>query len=239
MLDAVLADVEFIGDLDQPPLLDVLEHEAATFQFAQLTQRQLQAGAELLALALIDRRGVGDALEIFALAKLERAAAKAGIDQAQARHEGRQLAAAIAESNRGAFVDWCAAVGVAPAASAFFEAAVTGRRYRSSAPPTASLASTIGTRAAVAYRQALVEVCTAAALLGEPGPQSLGAAQLAAAAQLGAAASQRPSPGLAVGPAAMDETQRDFERHAPSILNDVLHRLSESSQRLLLSLIHI
>ena len=168
-----------------------------------------------------------------ALAKLERAAAKAGIDPAQARHEGRQLAAAIAESNRGAFVDWCAAVGVAPAASAFFEAAVTGRRYRSSATPTASLASTIGTRAAVAYRQALVEVCTAAALLGEPGPQSLGAAQLAAAAQLGAAASQRPSPGLAVGPAAMDETQRDFERHAPSILNDVLHRLSESSQRLL------
>ncbi|MGB7961681.1 MAG: AAA family ATPase [Propionicimonas sp.] len=170
-----------------------------------------------------------------ALTKLVRAAEKAGIDPAQAGAEGRQLAAAIAESNRGAFVDWSAAVGLPPAAAAFFEAAQKGRRYRSSATPTASQASASGSRAAAAYRQALVEVCTAAALLGETGPQSLGAAQLAAAAQRGATAPLRPSspmPG-ATGAMSLDESQRRFERHAPTILNDVLQRLSESSERLL------
>lgn len=170
-----------------------------------------------------------------ALTKLVRAAEKAGIDPSQAAEEGRQLAAAIAESNRGAFVDWSAAVGLPAAAAAFFEAAQKGRRYRSSATPTASQASASGSRAAAAYRQALVEVCTAAALLGETGPQSLGAAQLAAAAQRGATGPQRPYPAVSGAPAVvtMDEAQRRFERQAPTILNDVLQRLSASSERLL------
>ena len=170
-----------------------------------------------------------------ALTKLVRAAEKAGIDPEQAAEEGRQLAAAIAESNRGAFVDWSAALGLPASAAAFFEAAQKGRRYRSSATPTASQASASGSRAAAAYRQALVEVCTAAALLGQAGPQSLGAAQLAAAAQRGAATPLRPSLQLPGAPAAliMDETQRRFERQAPTILNDVLQRLSASSERLL------
>ena len=65
-----------------------------------------------------------------ALAALSRAAVAAGLDPHAAAEEGLVLSAAVAESNRGAFVDWCREVGVDSSAEAFMDAAVRGRRFR-------------------------------------------------------------------------------------------------------------
>lgn len=162
-----------------------------------------------------------------AVATLEAAAAKAGIDPALAADDARVLSAAVAESNRGAYLDWCTAFGLPPAAAPFYDAVTRGRRYRGAPTSTASLALATGGRAAKAYTRALVEVCTAAALLGEPGPASMGAAQLAAAAQAGGSGRTAPPPATLV-----DAERRAFEANAPGILADVLSRLNESNQRL-------
>ena len=68
-----------------------------------------------------------------ALDALERAGAAAGLDGAAARDEGARLSAAVAESITGAPAAWLAAVG-SPDASfgAFFEAAASARRWRTS-----------------------------------------------------------------------------------------------------------
>ncbi len=164
-----------------------------------------------------------------ALAGLTKAAEAAGLSPAAAAEEGLVLSAAIAESNRGAFVDWCREIGIAPSAERFMDAAVRGRRYRGAPTPLASQAATSRHRAAAAYPRALGAVCHAAATLGTPGPTALGAASLAASAQiLGAAPGQ---PILASPPA--DAAQREFEKRAPAILTDVLARLSHSQDRLL------
>lgn len=160
-----------------------------------------------------------------ALANLAGAATAAGLDAAAAVAEARNLAAAIAESNRGAYLEWCREVGTAPDASVFIDAAMRGRRYRTSPTPSASRLWGRSDDAAKAARAALVEVCTAAALLGEPGPQSTGAAELAAAAQLGNRAAAPLTP--------EDQAQRDFTAHAPTILAGVLDRLAHAQERLL------
>ncbi|HOC12966.1 MAG TPA: AAA family ATPase [Propionicimonas sp.] len=162
-----------------------------------------------------------------ALGKLSEAARAAGFDQHAAAEEGLVLSAAIAESNRGAFLQWCAEVGVETSAQTFMDAAVRGRRYRRAPTPLASQAAATTGRAASAYVKALGEVCQSAALLGEASPAALGAASLAAAAQL---ATHPVSP---VPTAPDDAAQREFVRQAPSILNDVLSRLSASQDRLL------
>ncbi len=164
-----------------------------------------------------------------AVAALDAAARKAAIDPALAADDARILSAAIAESNRGAYLDWCTVFGLPPAAAPFYDAATRGRRYRGAPAPTASLALATGGKGGRAYAKALVEVCTAAALLGQPGPSSMGAAQLAAAAQ-GGSSPARPQ-GQAQQPVAPE--QRAFEANAPHILADVLSRLSDSQQRLL------
>jgi len=165
-----------------------------------------------------------------ALAALDAAATAAGLDRAAAAEEGLVLSAAVAESNRGAFVDWCREVGVETSAATFMDAAVRGRRYRASATPLASQAAASGSRASAGYQKALAELCQAAAGLGEPGPSSLGAASLAAAAQLPSATHGRPAQPVSADEAA----QREFVRQAPAILSDVLSRLSASnSERLL------
>ncbi len=159
-----------------------------------------------------------------ALDALARAAEQAGLDPAAAAEEGRILSAAVAESNRGAFLDWCRELGIPASAEVFMDAAVRGRRFRRSPTPLASQAAS-HRRAGAGYAHALAEVCQAAALLGEPGPAAFGAASLAAAAQLADGT-------LDTTPAA-DAAQRDFVRNAPAILTDVLARLSESQSRLL------
>jgi len=163
------------------------------------------------------------------LAALAKAADAAGFDPRAATEEGLVLSAAIAESNRGAFLQWCAEVGVAPSAQTFMDAAVRGRRYRRAPTPLASQAAASSSRTAGAYAKALGDVCQSAALLGETGPSALGAASLAAAAQL----ATHPSVPTALQPGVDDAAQRAFVQHAPAILNDVLARLSGSQERLL------
>lgn len=164
-----------------------------------------------------------------ALADLDRAARAAGLDSVAARDEGLVLSAAVAESNRGAFLEWCREVGVPASAETFMDAAVRGRRYRRSPTPLASQAAGSTSRAAAKYLKALEEVCHAAAVLGEAGPAALGAASLAAAAQLPGTGPARPS-----APTTPDEAaQREFVRQAPAILTDVLARLQQSQDQLL------
>ena len=165
-----------------------------------------------------------------ALAALTEAAHASGLDPSAAAEEGLVLSAAIAESNRGAYLDWCREVGVPASAERFMDAAVRGRRYRRSPTPLASQAAASTHRAAAGYADALGAVCHAAATLGEPGPSAFGAASLAAAAQApGHPTAPVPSPTESPDAAA----QREFVRHAPSILTDVLSRLSQSQDRLL------
>ncbi len=165
-----------------------------------------------------------------ALKALDAAARAAGIDPAAAAEDARTLSAAVAESNRGAYLAWCEAFGLTPSATPFYDAASKGRRYRGLPTPTAAQAATLTGKPAMAYRQALVDVCTTAALLGEPGPAALGAAQLAGAAQLGSsAARQVPAPPTVP----QDTAEQEFARQAPAILADVLARLGESQQRML------
>jgi SpoVK/Ycf46/Vps4 family AAA+-type ATPase len=164
-----------------------------------------------------------------ALAALATAASAAGLDPTAATDEGRVLAAAVAESNRGAFVDWCREIGIPTSAEAFMDAAVRGRRYRAAPTPLASQAAASGNAKAASYAHALADVCHAAATLGEAGPAALGAASLAAAAQLPGTGRSAPATPLSTD----DAAQREFVRQAPAILTDVLARLHESQDRLL------
>ncbi|MCC6496034.1 MAG: AAA family ATPase [Propionibacteriaceae bacterium] len=168
-----------------------------------------------------------------ALAALSKAAAAVGLDPAAAVEEGLVLSAAVAESNRGAFVDWCREVGVDTSAATFMDAAVRGRRYRGAPTPLASEAAASRHRSAAGYAKALGDVCQAAAALGEPGPAALGAASLAAAAQLPGAGTHRPAAPTPASPVPDEAAQREFVRQAPAILNEVLSRLSTSQDRLL------
>lgn len=168
-----------------------------------------------------------------ALVALGKAAAAAGLDPAAATEEGLVLSAAVAESNRGAFVDWCREVGVETSAATFMDAAVRGRRYRGAATPLASEAAASRHRSAAGYAKALGDVCQAAAALGEPGPAALGAASLAAAAQLPGAGTHRLDAPVPARPVPDEAAQREFVRQAPAILNEVLSRLTTSQDRLL------
>lgn len=163
-----------------------------------------------------------------ALAALTAAASAAGLDPEAATEEGLVLSAAVAESNKGAFVDWCREVGVAPSAETFMDAAVRGRRYRAAPTPLASEAAASGQAKAAGYAQALADVCHAAATLGEAGPSAIGAASLAAAAQLPGSTASHPAP-----VSADEAAQREFVRQAPAILSDVLARLQTGQQQLL------
>lgn len=175
-----------------------------------------------------------------ALGRLGEAATRTGLSRDAALAEGRTVAAAVAEANRGAYLDWSAALDEPASAQAFMDAAVAGRRYRRSATPLATQAA--ATAGGAAYAHALAEVCQAAATLGEPSPAALGAASLAAAAQLPGAhiASSVPEPveglrastGSATDPSA-DPAQQEFLRQAPAILSQVLSRLGDSQSRLL------
>jgi AAA lid domain/ATPase family associated with various cellular activities (AAA) len=159
-----------------------------------------------------------------ALAELDAAASAAGVEVDTARAEARVLSAAVAEANRGAYLDWCAAWDRQASAQEFMDAAVAGRRYRRSATP---LASQLGaTPSGAAYSHALAQVCQAAATLGEPSPDAIGAATMAAAAQqptVTPTALSAPSTGMTPD---TDPAQQEFLRQAPTILGEVLARMS-------------
>ena len=160
-----------------------------------------------------------------ALDALAQAAATAGFDASEAAAEGRLLSAAVAEANPGAYLGWCAQLEIPVSAQEFMDAAVRGRRYRASATPLASRAAASPSPAAHGYLDALEQVCLAAATLGQPGPDALGAASVAAAAQ-------RPGPvAPTAGPTPSQASQDEFLAQAPGILADVLSRLADSQQR--------
>ena len=164
------------------------------------------------------------------LDSLATAAGAAGLDAAAARVEGEQLAAAVSESAVGSFVDWCAATGRAISAVEFMDSALRGRKFRTSATPLVTQLHNARSEHAVPYAKALAEVAAASALLGEPTPQSTGAAQGAAAVQLGAAQGfAAPRPSWSTEPA----DDADFVRHAPQILSGVLDRMQSNEARLL------
>ncbi len=157
-------------------------------------------------------------------------AASAGVDSDAARTEGEQLAATVAESAVGSFVDWCTATGRAISAQVFMDAALKGRRYRASATPLVAQLHNARSGQAMPYAKALAEVASAAALLGTPTPSSIGAAQGAASIQLNAAqglGSQLPAATPRSG------SDAEFVRQAPQILSSVLERMQTSQSRLL------
>lgn len=127
-----------------------------------------------------------------ALDALERAGAAAGLDGAAARDEGARLSAAVAESITGAPSAWLAAVG-SPDASfgAFFEAAASARRWRTS--PTDLLAGIAGTPAATTYSAALADVISAACELGTADIGVIARASATAAVQRSAAPGAPPA----------------------------------------------
>jgi hypothetical protein len=134
--------------------------------------------------------GRGELVE--ALDQLAVQASVAEVDVDTARREGAAFAAAIAESAPGAAKDWAEQLGLS--VSAFFDAAISARRWR--AAPTATLVALVelGGPAAAGYARALTEVAAAACALGEPTMRVVANASAAAAAQLAAVAPQPSAP---------------------------------------------
>lgn len=161
-----------------------------------------------------------------ALGALVELAAELDVDPVAARTDGEQLAAAVAESGKAAYVDWATQTGRGPGATEFVEAAIRGRRWRASPVPTLGLLTAAGNPRAKEYAAALVAVCSAAVLLGEPSPAVAGAAQMAGAAQLAALG---PRPGV---PTASPDPQADFTSRAPQLLNEVLGKLNANQSKL-------
>ncbi|QYJ04480.1 AAA family ATPase [Nocardioides panacisoli] len=119
-----------------------------------------------------------------ALAALHDVATAAGLDTTAARAEGEALAATVAEPSRGAYLDWAAAVDSPGGATAFYDAASNGRRFRVAPTPGMALLALQRSPHAPAYAAALGDVAHAATGLGEGAPRCLGNAATASAAQL-------------------------------------------------------
>ncbi|HET7476512.1 MAG TPA: AAA family ATPase [Dermatophilaceae bacterium] len=137
-----------------------------------------------------------------ALSDLDRIGSAARLDPAAVRAEGEALAAALAESAKGAPADWSKQTGRS-GMEPFFDAASRGRRWRSS--PTTLLAqlAAAGSPHAGPYAQALAAVSAAACRLGESSARVVGNASLAASAQLAAVRSSGSE--SAAGPGATDD----------------------------------
>lgn len=171
---------------------------------------------------------------LHALAELAEAA---GVDKERALSEAKQLAAAVAESATGAYLDWAEQVGQAPDAQGFFEAAAKGRRWR--VGPTDLLTELRGAHSSFApiYADALAEVAMQAGGLGEANQQVLQAAASAAQAQKSGA-----NVGLDLTPGMLENhtnTQADriaamgrFESQANQMLSNVLGQLAENQRRI-------
>ncbi|WP_426595748.1 AAA family ATPase [Cellulomonas sp. McL0617] len=158
-----------------------------------------------------------------ALDALERAGLAAGLDGGAARDEGARLSAAVAESITGAPAAWLAAVG-SPDASygAFFEAAASARRWRTS--PTDLLTGLAGTPAATGYSAALVEVVSAACDLGDAGIDVIARASATAAVQRSVAPGAPPAVALP-GPVAPTAKPSAADAPPERTLDDLLAEL--------------
>ncbi|GAA2182887.1 hypothetical protein GCM10009785_24040 [Brooklawnia cerclae] len=119
-----------------------------------------------------------------ALDRLADSARSAGLDPDQARQEGTQLAAAVAEPAVGAYLAWAEQLGREADAQEFVEAAARGRRWRVSPTPLMTQLGNTRPKQAEEYADALGQIAIAACTLGEPTAQVAGMAATAAAAQL-------------------------------------------------------
>ncbi|HET8594188.1 MAG TPA: AAA family ATPase [Intrasporangium sp.] len=133
------------------------------------------------------------------LQELAEVAKEAGVDPAAARDEGLRVAAALAESAPGAPSEWIEAARPGTTElreinSAFFDAAVRGRRWR--AYPTTLLTelAAAGSPSAAPYAKALTGVAAAACTLGEPSVTVTANAAAASAAYLSAVRQPRHAP---------------------------------------------
>lgn len=130
-----------------------------------------------------------------ALDALVAAGGACGVGPTTARDEGERLAAAVAESSRGAGVGWLTATGRdAGSLQPFFDAATSARRWRSA--PTDALDALVraSSPGATAYAQALGAVVDAAAGLGEPSISAVAAAAGTRAVHRSAAAGRDAAP---------------------------------------------
>lgn len=160
-------------------------------------------------------------------------ARRAGADPDVARTEALQLAASVAESSPGAFVDWAEALGGEPDAAAFVATGHQGRRWRTSPIPTLAELARIGSPQTAELAEALVEVCTSAATLGHPGPETLGAAELAAQAQrrvLQRLTPPTPAPAVPAPPTPGVAPGTDVAALAPALWGRVMAQLRASTR---------
>ncbi|WP_246384286.1 AAA family ATPase [Nocardioides stalactiti] len=159
---------------------------------------------------------------------LAAAARAAGLDEAAARTEGEAMAATVAERSKGAFVDWCEQVGKPGATEEFFLAAKQGNRFRAGPTPLMGQLAVNRSEHAPAYAKALGEVALAATLLGQPGPEAVGTATMATAAQLGEARSFTPS---ATGPGAFELPTRQSVPGVGDEMLDQVRRMGDQVRR--------
>lgn len=122
-------------------------------------------------------------------------AVAAGLDEAAARAEGEAVAATVSERSRGAFVVWSEQTGRAVSAEEHQLAAKRGNRFRAGPTPLMNQLLLAKSPASAAYAGALADVALAGSLLGEPGPDAVGAATTVTTAQLGGATSAVPVTG--------------------------------------------
>ncbi|MGN6752814.1 MAG: AAA family ATPase [Intrasporangium sp.] len=151
------------------------------------------------------------------LRELAEVARQAGVDPAAARDEGLRVAAALAESVPGAPREWIEAARPGTTElreinSAFFDAAVRGRRWR--AYPTALLTELAesSSPSAPAYAKALTEVAAAACTLGEPSVTVTANAAAASAAYLSAVGRARRAPTPPFQRSSADEVLRQQQQ---------------------------
>lgn len=160
-----------------------------------------------------------------ALDSLVAAAREAGLDEATARAEGEALAATVAERSKGAFVDWSEQTGRATSAEEFFLAAKRGNRFRAGPTPGMAQLALEKSQHAPSYAKALGDVALAASMLGQAGPDAVGAATMAAAAQLG-------DPGGALGPAPGTPGAFDLPREpVPGLGDDMLDQVRQVGEQ--------
>lgn len=158
-------------------------------------------------------------------------ARQAGIDPETVRTEAAQLAAAVAESSPNAYKAWAEQLGVPANAESFFTEASRGRKFRAAPTPALQELARTGSPQLKDLAKALVDVCLAAATLGEPSTSATGAAQLAATSQMTALGIPAAGNAAPVTPGSRDE--QEFLSAAPGILRDVLARMDENNKRLL------
>ncbi len=142
------------------------------------------------------------------------------------------LSAAIAESNRGAFVDWCREVGVETSAGDLHGR----RRPRPPLPalrpdPAGQPGRSLRPRHRPPTRRRSPTCATQRQLSASPDrPPSVPPASPQQPSSPAPPDGHRPSQ----APSADEAAQREFVRQAPAILSDVLSRLSASNQERLL-----